>query len=160
MSNIVVDIADMKIAAGEENEITTYALGSCIGVSIFDPVSHVGGILHYMLPEASINPNKARENPFMFADTGIPMFFRQAYKCGAVRSRLSIKLVGGANVMDSSNYFNIGKRNYLAARKLLYKNNILITSELVGGISGKTMHLHLNDGRVEVKMPDGEVRVI
>lgn len=160
MGNIVVDIADMKIGSGKGDEVVTYALGSCIGVAIYDPVSQVGGMLHFMLPEASLNPHKARENPYMFADTGIPLLFRAAYKQGAVRSRLQIKLAGGANVMDSSNFFNIGKRNYLAARKLLYKNNLLITSELVGGMSGKTMRMRLEDGQVEIKLPGGEVRVI
>lgn len=160
MAHTVVDIADMKIAEGAENELVTYALGSCIGVAIYDPVVKVGGMLHYMLPEAVLNPGKARENPFMFADTGIPMLFRAAYERGAVRKRLTIKLAGGANVLDHSNFFNIGKRNYLAARKLFYKNNLLITSELVGGVSGKTMRLRLKDGNVEIKLPGGEVRVI
>ena len=137
MSNIVVDIADMKIAKGGEFDLTTYALGSCIGVAIYDPATQVGGLLHYMLPEASINPEKARINPFMFADTGIPLLFRECYKHGALRSRLQIKLAGGANVLDQANFFNIGKRNYLAARKLLFKNNLLIASELVGGRFGK-----------------------
>ncbi len=159
MSNLVIDIADMKIAqAGDYDYITTYALGSCIGIAIYDPETKVGGMLHYMLPEASLNPEKARTNPYMFADTGIPLLFRNAYKKGAVRSRLSIKIAGGANVMDQSNFFNIGKRNYLACRKLLYKNNLLISAELVGGVSGKTMRLDLNTGQVEVKLPGGELR--
>lgn len=161
MSNLVIDIADMQVAkAGDYESITTYALGSCIGVAIYDPDTRVGGMLHYMLPEASLNPDKARENPFMFADTGIPLLFRSAYKLGAMRSRLQIKLAGGANVMDQTNFFNIGKRNYLAARKLLYKNNLLISSELVGGVSGKTMRLDLNTGQVLIKLPGGEVRHI
>lgn len=160
MANTVIDIADMKIASGDGNFLTTYALGSCIAVAVYDPVTKIGGMLHYMLPEASLNPDKARQNPYMFADTGIPLLFRAAYREGALRSRLIIKLAGGANVMDQTNFFNIGKRNYLAARKLLYKNNLLITSELVGGVSGKTMRLLLGDGKTEVKLPGGEVRVI
>ena len=160
MANIVVDIADMKIASGGANEITTYALGSCIGVAIYDPVARIGGMLHYMLPDASLNPQKAREHPFMFGDTGIPLLFREAYKAGAVRGRLIIKIAGGANVMDQANFFNIGKRNYLVVRKLLYRNNLLITSELVGGVSGKTLRLRLSDGRVDVKLPGGEARIL
>ena len=160
MGNIVVDIADMKIASGNDNILSTYALGSCIAVAIYDPVTKIGGMLHYMLPEAALNPEKARQNPYMFADTGIPLLFRAAYREGAVRSRLIIKLAGGANVMDSSNFFNIGKRNYLAARKLLYRNNLLITSELVGGVSGKSVKMMLGDGKTEIKLPGGEVRVI
>jgi len=160
MANIVVDIADMKVASGHGNELTTYALGSCIGVAIYDPVAKIGGMLHYMLPDASINPEKAREQPFMFGDTGIPLLFREAYKIGAARNRLIIKIAGGANVMDQANYFNIGKRNHLVARKLLYRNNLLIASELVGGVSGKTMRLRLSDGRVDVKLSGGEVRIL
>ncbi|NQU45159.1 chemotaxis protein CheD [bacterium] len=160
MANTVVDIADMKIAQGKGNELVTYALGSCIAVAIYDPVSQVGGMIHYMLPEASLNPNKARENPFMFADSGIPLLFREAYQRGADRSRIQIKLAGGANVMDSSNFFNIGKRNYLAARKLFYKNNLLISAELVGGVSGKNMRMELGGGQVEIKLPGGEVRIL
>lgn len=160
MENIIIDIADMQIGKGAERTLTTYALGSCIGVAIYDPVTKVGGMLHYMLPEASLNPAKARENPYMFADTGIPLLFRSAYKQGAVRNRLIIKLAGGANVMDTNGFFNIGKRNYLSARKLLYKNNLLITSELVGGVSGKTMCLRLENGQVDIKLPGGEIRSI
>lgn len=160
MANHVVDIADMKIVSGSAHTITTYALGSCIGIAVYDPVAKVGGLLHYMLPEASLNREKARDNPFMFADTGIPLLFRAAYKDGALRSRMLIKLAGGANVMDESNFFNIGKRNYLAARKLLYRNNLLISSELVGGVTGKTMALHLDTGQVEIKLPGKEVRSI
>ena len=155
----IIGVADMKVGR-ERDTLVTHALGSCIGVAIFDPVTQVGGMLHYMLPEAKLNPDKARSNPYMFADTGIPMLFRAAYKEGALRSRIIIKLAGGANVMDQSNFFNIGKRNYLAARKLLYKNNLLIASELVGGVSGKTMRMRLSDGRVEIKLPGGEVRFI
>lgn len=160
MPSIVVDIADMKIASGDDNDIVTYALGSCIGVAIYDPVSKVGGMLHYMLPEASLNPEKARDNPYMFADTGIPLLFRAAYQAGAVRNRLIIRLAGGANVMDQSNFFSIGKRNYLAARKLFFKNNLLVSSELVGGMTGKTMRLRLKDGQTEIKLPGGETRLL
>ncbi len=161
MSNLVVDIADMQVSNdGNTKSITTYALGSCIGVSIYDPVSKVGAMLHYMLPEAKINPEKARSNPYMFADTGIPLLFRTAYKAGALRNRIIIKIAGGANVMDKNGFFNIGKRNYLACRKLLYKNNLLISSELVGGVTGKTMCLQLQTGQVDIKMPGGEFRTL
>lgn len=96
MTNIVVDIADMKLAHAESVvEMTTYAFGSCIAVAIFDPVSHIGGMLHYMLPDSSLNPEKARINSYVFADTGIPRLFRAAYAEGAVRSRLLIRLAGG-----------------------------------------------------------------
>lgn len=157
---VLVDIADMRVSADYGCILATSSLGACIGVAIYDPLTRVGGLLHYILPEARTNPDRARLNPFLFADTGIPMLFREAYKYGAVRGRLQIKLAGGANVLDPIHYFNIGKRNYLAARRLFFKNNLLITSELVGGYSGKSMRLYLEDGRVEVRLPDGEMHTL
>ncbi len=157
---IVVDIADMKVAKGPDITLTTYALGSCIGLCIYDPVVKVGGMLHFMLPESKINPEKARLNPFMFADTGVPPLFLEAYKLGAEKKRLIVSLAGGANVLDQNGYFNIGKRNYMASRKILFKNNVLIKRESVGGNAGKTMRLSLDEGRVTIKMPNGQEQEI
>jgi len=75
----IVGIADMKVSNNPEVSVITYSLGSCIGLVIYDPVVKVGGILHYMLPESSIDNEKASRNPFMFADTGIPRLFKTAY---------------------------------------------------------------------------------
>ena len=95
-------------------------------------------MLHYMLPESSISPAKAGENPFMFADTGIPRLFRQAYDCGAEKRRIIVRIAGGAQVMDKEGVFNIGKRNYLALRKILWKAGVLLQGEEVGGNLSRT----------------------
>jgi len=154
--SITVDVADMKLAQGDGLMLVTHALGSCIGITIYDPVAKVGGMLHYMLPESKINPDKAVQMPYMFSDTGIPRLFRESYRLGADKKRLIVKLAGGANVLDSANYFNIGKKNYLAARKILYQNGVLIRGECVGGTSGKTMRLCLTTGTVLVRTMAGE----
>ncbi|MBL8223671.1 MAG: chemotaxis protein CheD, partial [Bryobacterales bacterium] len=72
----------------------TYALGSCIGLMVYDPVVRIGGLLHFMLPESSISPLKAVRNPFLFADTGIPLLFRAAYRLGAEKDRMTVCAVG------------------------------------------------------------------
>ena len=79
MANVVVGMADCQVSNSRDQVLVTYALGSCIAVAIHDPVAGVGGMLHYMLPESAISPAKAGENPYMFADTGIPLLFRRAY---------------------------------------------------------------------------------
>ena len=160
MASILVDIAGMKTASGGANELATHTLGSCVAVAVYDPVGKVGGLLHYMLPEASLNPDKARQNPYMFGDTGIPLLFRAVYQLGAERERIIVKMAGGANVMDQSGTLNMGKRNCQAARRIFHKNGLLVAAELVGGVSGKTMRLRLKDGSVEVLLPGGEVRIL
>jgi chemotaxis protein CheD len=160
MASILVDIAGMKTASGAANELATHTLGSCVAVAVYDPVKKAGGLLHYMLPEASLDPDKARQSPYMFADTGIPLLFRAVYQLGAERERIIVKMAGGANVMEESGALNMGKRNCQAARRIFHKNGLLVAAELVGGVSGKTMRLRLKDGSVEVQLPGGEVRIL
>jgi chemotaxis protein CheD len=144
----IVGVADMKLAATEGDTVVTHALGSCIGLAIYDPVAHVGGILHYMLPESSVNPQKAAKNPWMFADTGIPQFFKKAYELGAIKSRLIVKVAGGAQLLDPKEFFAIGKRNHMALRKILWKNGLMIKAENVGGTISRTLYLNIGEGRV------------
>jgi chemotaxis protein CheD len=141
----------MGISQDQEGSLITYSLGSCIGVAIYDPVARVGGLLHYMLPESNLDPQKALKKPFMFADTGIPVLFKEAYRYGAVKNRLIVKVAGGAQILDDSGFFNIGKRNYMAMRKLLWKNNILIKAEDVGGQVSRTVRLEMSNGDVWIK---------
>lgn len=147
MADVVVGMADCQVSGSRDNVLVTYALGSCIAVAIHDPVARVGGLLHYMLPESSLAPAKAGENPYMFADTGIPLLFRRAYECGAEKRRLVVRVAGGAQVMDREGIFNIGKRNYLALRKILWKAGVLLQAEAVGGVLSRTVRLEVGTGR-------------
>jgi chemotaxis protein CheD len=147
MTQIVVGVADCHISDNPDGVLATFALGSCIAIAIHDPVAGVGGLLHFMLPESAIDRNKAQNNPFMFADTGIPLLFRSSFERGADRKRLVVHLAGGAQMVDEAGVFNIGKRNYLAAKKLLWKNGIMIQGEAVGGTISRTVRLEVGSGR-------------
>lgn len=149
---VVVGVADMKVSNQAGHLLVTHALGSCIGVAIYDPQTRVGGILHYMLPESSLDPGRAVENPFMFADTGVPRLFRECYALGAAKARLQVKVAGGGQVLGGQEHFQIGRRNYAALRKLFLKNNVLVDNEEVGGSKARTLFLDLLSGRVWVKI--------
>ena len=157
----IVDIADLKVvrANGDAPRLITYSLGSCIGVTIWDPVVKVGGLLHYMLPESSVSPEKAQKNPAMFADTGLPALFKASYKLGAEKKRMVVKVAGGSQLLDDKGAFNIGKRNYLILRKIFWKNGVMISGEHVGGSLSRTMRLDLGSGRVSLKIREGEVEL-
>ena len=129
----------------------TYSLGSCIGVAIWDPQARVGGLLHYLLGDSTLAPDKARERPAMFADTGLPLLFKTAYQLGAVKRRLVVKVAGGAALFATSDRMNIGKRNYVALRRIFRRNGILIESDHIGGSVSRTMRLNVGTGRVTVE---------
>jgi chemotaxis protein CheD len=158
--NLIVAMGGMQISNDPRATIVTYGLGSCIGLTVYDPSGRVGGLLHYMLPESSTNPEKARSNPFMFADTGIPLLFQEVYRLGGDKRRVQVKAAGGAQLLDDLGYFNIGQRNYMALRKILWANHVPIQAENVGGQVNRTVLLEMSSGRVWVKSSrDGEMEL-
>lgn len=145
---LIVGIADCMVTDNPGCVLVTHALGSCIAVMIHDPVAMVGGLLHFMLPESTIDREKARNRPFMFADTGIPLLFHGAYAKGAEKRRLRVALAGGAQMLDDASLFNIGKRNCLAVRRILWKAGVMVHAEDVGGAASRTVHLEVGTGKV------------
>jgi chemotaxis protein CheD len=148
---IVVGVADLAVAKDPTKSIVTYALGSCIGVTIFDPVSRVGGMLHFMLPEGKTSPEKAAANPAMFADAGVPQLFQRAYKLGAEKSKLIVCAAGGAEILAEDGHFRIGSRNRTMLRKIFWQNNVLLSADDTGGNHSRTMTLSLKDGTVSIR---------
>jgi chemotaxis protein CheD len=151
MTSRTIGIGDCKISNDPEDTLVTHALGSCIAILIHDPVAGVSGLLHYMLPESSIDLEKAARRPFMFADTGIPMLFQSAFRLGAIKSRLVVVAVGGAQMLDPNGTFNIGQRNHTAMRKILWKAGVIVHKEEIGGTTSRTVRIDVATGRVQLR---------
>jgi chemotaxis protein CheD len=149
---VVVGVGDFAVSNNPNVILTTYSLGSCIGVTIYDPDSRVGGLLHVMLPESSINPTRSVQQPALFVDTGIPALFRAAYELKADKHRVQICVAGGAQVLDTTDIFNIGKRNYESLAAIFRRHGLRIQAEQVGGIVSRTMLLNLGTGEVRLKV--------
>ena len=158
--DLVVGVGDMKLSNDPHVVLVTYSLGSCIGVGIYDPHVEVAGILHYMLPESILDKKKAERNPYMFGDTGIPLLFRSAYQLGAKKNHIKIIVAGGAQILDQTGLFNIGKRNHTLLRKLFWKNNVMIDFEDVGGSVNRTLKLAVKNGDVSLKISGVGVKTI
>jgi chemotaxis protein CheD len=157
---IVVRIADMKVSNNPEATLVTHALGSCLGICVYEPQLKVGGLLHFMLPDSRISPQKAKAKPYMFGDVAIPLLFKEIYALGATKKALKVKLVGAAHVLDHTDKFNIGKKNHLMARKLFFKNGVRVAVEEVGGNTHRTVRMDVATGQVTVKVKGGEVFTI
>jgi len=160
MAELVVGISDLKVSNNPADSMVTYALGSCIAVAVYDPAAKVGGLLHYMLPDSTLDAEKARETPGMFADTGIPLLFKSCYGMGADKRRMVVKVAGGASILDESNFFRIGQKNIMAMRKLFWRNNILIDAEDTGKNFNRTVRLDVGTGRVFIKRAGGPMEAL
>jgi chemotaxis protein CheD len=156
MTTIVVGMADCKVAASEGEELATYALGSCIGLAVYDPAARVGGMLHYMLPDSSIDPSRGSENPYKFADTGVPLLLNAVYARGGSKKRLVVLVAGAADMFEKMSGLEIGKRNYQALRKLLWKAGLLIHGEAVGGNQSRTIRLEIATGNLWLQESAGK----
>jgi chemotaxis protein CheD len=158
-TRVVIDISDAKVSDDPSDLLVTYSLGSCIGVCLYDPALHIGGMLHYQLPTAKMDPERARSKPFMFADTGMKRLLDQFATMGAVRKRLQVRLAGGATMATGPQGFDIGKRNYLAIRKLLWSEGMFIDTEDIGGSAARNLYLDIADGTVTVRSNGLEKRL-
>jgi len=150
-TRILVDISDAAVSNQPGDVLTTYSLGSCIGVALYDQTAKIGGLLHYQLPESKIDPEKAKTVPFMFADTGMALLIDKLVSMGATKKRLNVRIAGGASMSTGPKGFDIGKRNYLAIRKILWKHGLFIDAEDIGGSSPRNMYLNVEDGSLTIR---------
>jgi chemotaxis protein CheD len=150
-TKLIVDVSDAKVSNDPGCIITTFSLGSCIGVCLYDHVVKIGGMLHYQLPDSRMDAERAAKKPFMYADTGMKILVDKLVSMGANKKRMNIKIAGGAAMDIGPKGFDIGKRNHLAIRKILWKNGLFIDDEDVGGSSPRNLYLHIDNGKVTVK---------
>ena len=151
---IRVGLADYKVGSAPAT-IISYGLGSCIGISIYDPQTKIGGLLHIMLPDST--QSRPSENPAKFADTGIPLMLADILQLGASRSRLVAKLAGGAQMFafaNATDIMRVGARNAAAAKKILQDLRIPVLAEDTGGTYGRTVQIDLATGIYKVKTID------
>ena len=147
----VIGIGELIVSNERGATIATHAIGSCIAVCVSDPAVAVAGMLHFLLPESSINPARAQQQPAAFADTGIPLLFETAYRYGLRKRRAIVKLVGGAEIAPAyTPAFTTGRRNAMAARQLLWRHGVFVAAEDIGGTDARTLHLSVADGRLQI----------
>ena len=145
-----VGIGDMKLSRGE-GRIITYALGSCIGISFYDPAIRLGALLHIMLPARF---NASDPNVFKYADSGIHETVRKMSAFGMVKSRTVVKIAGRAKMFEisgNSDFGNIGQRNTVSVKKVLMEEGLRISGEDTGASYARTMYIDLATGDVGVR---------
>jgi chemotaxis protein CheD len=148
----VVGISDCKVGSGADESVITYALGSCVGLALYDARAKVGGILHIMLPDSSVRSSNAELNPFMYADSGVQAFLQLLASRGADRARLVAKAAGGANMLRHSSVLDIGMRNIEAVMAIIERERIPLLGRSLGGTVGRSMQISLDDGTVHIRL--------
>lgn len=152
---IVLGIGDYGATSIPQESIKTIGLGSCVAIICTNPEAKIAGMIHIALPDSSMSPDRRIEKPGYFADTGIPALFDSMRQVGWRNGvdKLTIKLAGGATIMDPNGTFNIGKRNILAIKKILWSLGLGPLAEDVGGNISRTVTVSAETGEVLVTSP-------
>lgn len=156
---ITIGVADLAVTDDRDTVLVTYSLGSSIGVAVHDPVAHVSGMLHFMLPSAQVNPDTAQANPAMFGDTGIQQLLEACYELGATRDNLIVTAAGGAETLTDDGQFEIGTQNRTLLRTICSEHSVHLAADDTGGTGSRTLVVRTSDGSVEVRSK-GKGRVI
>lgn len=151
---VIVGVGDMSASNNPAFTLSTYALGSCVAVLLYDPGSKAAALLHLMLPESKLSPELAQEQPAMFADTGLPLTLRSFQGMHGDLTRARIFLAGGASMLSTTDIFKIGERNLRATTDLLAHYGLRAHHAAVGGTINRTVHLNIGTGLVTLKTPD------
>ena len=149
---VVVGIAEYVVSNDSTAILTTYSLGSCLGISVFDPAVRAGGLLHIMLADSAMDPAKGIAHPAMFVDTGVAALLRAIQPLNCDAKRMIFCVAGGSQIMDATGFFSIGIKNLEALKKLFTQQGLRISAEHVGGMVNRTMSLNLATGEVRLKV--------
>ncbi|MCK4751914.1 MAG: chemotaxis protein CheD [Planctomycetes bacterium] len=159
LTKMVVGMSDAKFSDDINDVLVTYSLGSCVAVCMYEPAAQIGGLFHYQLPDSKLNPEKAERNPFMFADTGLKIMIDEMISMGAQKGLIHTKIVGGATIRTAPSSCDIGKRNYLAIRKLLWRHGMFIDIEDIGGNSPRSLYMNMESGTITIRSVGFEKRI-
>ena len=154
MATIIVGIGEYAVSSQPGIVIKTLALGSCVAIIVYAPKFSAAGMAHVALPDSSIGSDRTKTLPAYFADSAIPNLIGDFKKLGITKSSdLQIKLTGGAAIMDPNGTFNIGKRNVLAIRKILWKYRLGARKEDVGKDFSRSVKILVDTGVVTISSP-------
>ena len=145
MTTVNVIQGEYAVSTGTDDRMTT-VLGSCIAACLYDPVQKVGGMNHFLLPEAK----NSQANSVKYGAFLMELLVNELLKSGAVKSRLRAKLYGGGKMNQS--FGDVGQRNIEFGRRYLHNENILIEFEDVGGAQARRISFSPTSGQVEMKV--------
>ena len=152
-TQIFVGVAELQISSRPDGILSTVGLGSCLGVTCYDPARKTGALLHAMLPDSERHRREERSEA-MYLDTGIAALMAHMKQAGANVRLCEFKVFGGAQILRPTKLFSIGRQNVEMMQALVAKHGLTVRLWDVGGQLNRTIKLHLADGRVLLKMPN------
>lgn len=150
---VTVGISDLNVVKAPDI-LVTFALGSCVGICLYDARVKVAGLSHIMLPSSQQMASIAATQPMKFADSAVALLVQKMERAGASRAHMTAKIAGGAQMfaaMSTTAIANIGERNIIAVKAALAQQHIPIVAEDCGKNYGRTQYFSASDGVMLIK---------
>ena len=125
-------------------------LGSCVSACIRDPVARIGGMNHFMLPEATADESVASQ-PMRYGVYAMEVLINDILRRGARRERLEAKVVGGGNVLRGFGANSVGERNAAFVTRFLGAEGIRLVGQDLGGPHARKIYYFPATGRLMSK---------
>jgi chemotaxis protein CheD len=151
LNHVAVGLGELRVSRDPQDVLVSYGLGSCVGIGLYDPVLHIAGLLHALLPAHS---NDADGCSPKYVDSGVQALLDEMTCAGADRNRLVVRMAGGANMLVAPGFsqtLNIGARNVEAAYAALQGLRLKISGQEVGGNTGRTVRFYVANGRMTIR---------
>lgn len=148
VKSINVGMGETKLSGLAGEQLVAPGLGSCIGLSMYEPDKKIAGMVHIVLPDSSISSGDALL-PGKYADTAIPDLLGKMLESGAAREKIIVMMAGGAqmfNLEKCSNILNIGMRNVIATKAALSREKLVLRAHNTGGVKGRTVRVEVKTG--------------
>ncbi len=145
----VIKILPGQYHAAADGAVITTVLGSCVSVCLYDAVSGVGGMNHYMLPGDSGNQVKSGNGSARYGTHAMKLLVEHVIQLGGDSSKLEAKVFGAGRVMDGMS--DVGRQNADFAMRCLKELRIRIAAVDVGDTFPRKIYFSSATGQVFVK---------
>jgi len=134
-----------KIFASAQPFAISTIVGSGVAICLWDSVHRIGGANHFMLPEGA----ESGDNAARYGNVANPALLQRMLELGAERETLQARIFGGSQptVTFGNSEDSLGDRNVQATISFLTSNGIRLIQSEVGGIHGRKLVFHTDDGR-------------
>ncbi len=150
MMELVARLGEYIVSDREDDILRTFALASCVAVTVYNPVKRVAGMIHLVLP-TPLNNNDREERPGYFAETGIPLLIStMCTKYSCRKEDLHVQIYGGADSRFHNNIYNVGRRNIEVVKYMLHVLGLKIHKADLHGYESRTLVMDVKTGLVRV----------
>ncbi len=129
-------------------------LGSCIGITLWDPEVNIGGLVHCLLP-SSPGSGDEKAPPGKYIETALPALMDALIQKGAQRKRMEVKIFGGSTMfrdLATGPVGGLGERNIQTAKQVVKDAGLNPKGICLGGEKGRMIWLDLETGIVTVRI--------